>query len=248
MTFSSVFLRFENSWRFQPQIPGQTALTAREQLLLVVEMAVDILDVHAGLGRHRYSLDVHQAKETFKWAIVNYILGFITICLVKISISLMILRYKKDRWLRYSLYGLMAGLVVTNGACITALFVCPEPKKFNRLAYVQAGESNLSWSILQHRGWRDASILDLVRSYLFLSSNRVHMEYTDHRAPQGGSVWLDSSGFAVNALFSSFRVSQLTDPGSATASCVGRTSLLHRDESHDVICEYWKHHRFAVWI
>lgn len=101
---------------------------------------VDILDVHAGLGRHRYSLDVHQVKKILKWALIMYILEYITICLVKISISLMILRYKKERWLKYSLYGLMAGLVVTNGACIIGLFVCPDPKKFNYLAYVQSGD------------------------------------------------------------------------------------------------------------
>ena len=37
---------------------------------------------------------------------------------------------------------------------------------------------------------------------------------------------------------SSFRLSQLTDPGSATACCIARISLTHRNESHDLFCEY----------
>lgn len=71
-------------------------------------MHVDIDDIHAGLGCHHNSLDMHQVQEITKPVFFMNILAFITICLVKISISFMIQRYKKDRWLRYSLYALMA--------------------------------------------------------------------------------------------------------------------------------------------
>lgn len=177
-------------------------------LLLVVLTTVDILDVHAGLGRHRYSLDVHQVKKILKWALIMYILEYITICLVKISISLMILRYKKERWLKYSLYGLMAGLVVTNGACIIGLFVCPDPKKFNYLAYVQSAYSILS---------------DFVCSFLPIVV-----------------IWNIQIPVRLKVALCGLMALGLL----ATACCIARISLTHRNESHDL---FWTQIPIDIW-
>ena len=62
-----------------------------------------------------------------KWTWANEVLIFITVCLIKISICLFILRIKSTGWLKWSLYAMMTGLILTNGSCVIVLLAQCRP-------------------------------------------------------------------------------------------------------------------------
>ncbi len=96
-------------------------------LLLLVQLTFTGLEYHAGDGHHVFYLKTSQRVEVVKWNYITEFLLFFIICLTKISICLFILRIKKTGWLKWCLYGLMAGLVVTTLVCEIILFAQCQP-------------------------------------------------------------------------------------------------------------------------
>lgn len=72
-------------------------------------------------GRHRayVSEEDYEANNRLGWG--AQLCLFSSVCLLKLSIMLLILRIKDDRWLRFVMWGAMTGLVVTNGGVIIIL-------------------------------------------------------------------------------------------------------------------------------
>ncbi|KAH7368264.1 hypothetical protein B0T11DRAFT_326459 [Plectosphaerella cucumerina] len=96
-------------------------------VLAVARFGVQCAQGTYGNGRHRWYLE----KEDY---ITNNMLGwfaqillFASICLLKCSIMLLLLRIKDSRKLKITLYSIMAGLVVTNFGCIIILLAECDP-------------------------------------------------------------------------------------------------------------------------
>lgn len=96
-------------------------------VLAVARFGVQVAQGTFGNGRHRWYLE----KEDY---ITNNMLGwfaqillFASICLLKCSIMLLLLRIKDSRKLKITLYSIMAGLVVTNFGCIIILLAECDP-------------------------------------------------------------------------------------------------------------------------
>ena len=96
-------------------------------ILVLIEFVFNGLQYHAGIGRHLFYLSPEHAMDALKWSYVTIILFFIIVCLTKISICLFILRIKKTGWLKWVLYALMTGLVITTLAPEIILFVECQP-------------------------------------------------------------------------------------------------------------------------
>lgn len=94
---------------------------------------IQIVSVFHGNGRHK----VYVSSEDF---IYNNFLGWITqvflfinIGLLKCSICILILRIKDSPVLHWCLYGMMAGLIVTNLECVIVLLAeCTNVQKYWR--------------------------------------------------------------------------------------------------------------------
>ena len=121
-------------------------------VLLDVQMIFDGLEYQAGGGRHDYYLTPGQAKESLKWNYITEVLLFVIIPLTKISICFFVLRIKNTGWLKWLIYGLMTGLVITTVVPIIVLFAecrpinafwdksagrCWNPRVLNDVNYVQ---------------------------------------------------------------------------------------------------------------
>lgn len=135
---------------------------------LTIAIAVILLDVqtvftglvyHAGGGRHVYYLSPSQARESLKWNYVSEVLLFLIIPFTKISICFFVLRIKNTGCLKWLLYGLMIGLMVTTVVPIVILFIqcrpikafwnksagtCWSPRVLNDVNYAQVGEFTFS--------------------------------------------------------------------------------------------------------
>ncbi len=100
---------------------------ALAMILGLVQLVFSGLQYHAGIGRHAYYLGQTQAMDAVKWSYVAMTMFFVIVCLTKISICLFILRIKKTGWLKWVLYTLMAGQVITTAAPEIILFVQCRP-------------------------------------------------------------------------------------------------------------------------
>lgn len=96
-------------------------------ILVLVQVVFNGLQYHAGIGRHAYYLSPIDAMDTLKWSFAAMTLFFAIVCLTKISICLFILRIKKTGRLKWILYTLMAGLVITTAAPEIILFAQCRP-------------------------------------------------------------------------------------------------------------------------
>lgn len=105
-------------------------------------------------GKHRayVSEEDYEANNRLGWG--AQLCLFSSICFLKLSIMLLILRIKDDRRLKFVLWGAMAGLVITNGGVIIILLaeckpmgywrtdaVCWEPKVRIYSIYFTIGKS-----------------------------------------------------------------------------------------------------------
>ncbi|KPM36912.1 hypothetical protein AK830_g9652 [Neonectria ditissima] len=91
----------------------------------IARFAIQVAQVRIGNGRHRWYLPKEDYINNNMLGWVAQILLFASICLLKISILLLLLRIKDARWSRYTSWVIMAGLVVTNfGAIIILLAEC----------------------------------------------------------------------------------------------------------------------------
>jgi hypothetical protein len=90
-------------------------------ILSATRLGCQIAQVHYGDGRHRYYIDSSDYQTASRLGWYALLLFFVAICLMKISICLLLLRIKNERWLRWLIYGMMAGLVLTNGGVVVIL-------------------------------------------------------------------------------------------------------------------------------
>ncbi|KAL1902232.1 hypothetical protein Sste5346_001208 [Sporothrix stenoceras] len=90
-------------------------------ILSAARLGCQIAQVHYGDGRHRYFIESEDYETANRLGWYALLLFFVAICLMKISICLLLLRIKNERWLRWLIYGMMAGLVLTNGGVVVIL-------------------------------------------------------------------------------------------------------------------------------
>ena len=96
-------------------------------ILILIQLTFTGLAYHAGDGHHSIYLKTSQTIAVVKWIYMNEFLLFLIICLTKISICLFILRIKNTGWLKWCLYTLMAGLILTTLVCEIILFTQCQP-------------------------------------------------------------------------------------------------------------------------
>lgn len=99
--------------------------------LAIIRTSVQIVSVQHGNGRHRWYLSEadYQYINFLTW--LTQLLLFTNIGLLKCSICILILRIKKNRALRWYLYVMMTGLVLTNLLPIVVLLAqCNPPSKY----------------------------------------------------------------------------------------------------------------------
>ncbi|KAL8800724.1 MAG: hypothetical protein Q9182_004967 [Xanthomendoza sp. 2 TL-2023] len=89
--------------------------------LMLIEVIFNGLEYYEGAGRHAFYLTERQRQRSLMWNYVTQYLLFLIICITKIGICLFILRIKDTGWLRWCLYALMSGLVLTTLPCIIIL-------------------------------------------------------------------------------------------------------------------------------
>ena len=97
-------------------------------VLCVARFALQVVQVNKfGNGRHRWYLspDDYMNNNMLGWYCL--VLLFITMCLLKISICLLLLRIKNERNLKIFLYTIIAGLCVTNFGCVVILLAQCRP-------------------------------------------------------------------------------------------------------------------------
>ncbi|KAI9691753.1 MAG: hypothetical protein M1822_007825 [Bathelium mastoideum] len=79
-------------------------------LLAVIRMALQVVQVEHGNGRHRWYITPRQYRDNNMYGWYAQVLLFVTNALLKTSICLLILRIQNTKKLRYLLYGMMGGL------------------------------------------------------------------------------------------------------------------------------------------
>ncbi|KAH7153543.1 hypothetical protein EDB81DRAFT_932142 [Dactylonectria macrodidyma] len=91
----------------------------------IARYAVQVAQVKIGNGRHRWYISKENYINNNMLGWVAQILLFSSICLLKVSILLLLLRIKDAKWTRYTSWAIMAGLVLTNfGAVVILLAEC----------------------------------------------------------------------------------------------------------------------------
>ena len=96
--------------------------------LCVVRFAIRVVQVNQfGNGRHRWYLSASDYMNNNMLGWYTQVLLFATMCLLKISICLLLLRIKKDKSLKIFLYIIIAGLFITNFGCIVILLAQCRP-------------------------------------------------------------------------------------------------------------------------
>lgn len=113
-----------------------------------------------GFGRHRWyiSEDMYLRNSMLGWW--SQLAFFASICLLKVSIILLLLRLKDSKLLRYGLWATIAGLVTTNGGVIIIFLAecspvgywreratkCWDPKIRIYAIYFTIGKVLLAWT------------------------------------------------------------------------------------------------------
>ncbi|KAI6915214.1 hypothetical protein D0869_00935 [Hortaea werneckii] len=92
----------------------------------IVMSALSIVGVQHGKGQHAVYLSEAQILSVSKLSFINQIILFVALCLVKMSICFLVLRIQGNaKWLRWSLWIVMALMVVTTlEASISLLAEC----------------------------------------------------------------------------------------------------------------------------
>ena len=123
--------------------------------LLIVQTVLTGLVFQNGGGRHQYYLKPEEIKPALKWNYITEILLFLIIPFTKISICFFVLRIKNTGWLKWLLYGVIAGLIITTLVPIVILLAqcrpirafwdktagtCWDPRILNDVNYFQVGK------------------------------------------------------------------------------------------------------------
>ncbi|KAF4998885.1 hypothetical protein FGRMN_2816 [Fusarium graminum] len=90
-------------------------------VLATARYSVQVAQVKIGNGRHRWFIKAENYLQNNKLGWVAQILLFASICLLKVSILLLLLRIKDSPRVKYSAWAIMAGLFFTNFGCIVIL-------------------------------------------------------------------------------------------------------------------------------
>lgn len=93
--------------------------------LAIVQAPFNILSAKSGLGRH--SKFISNTHPVIEWTWFAQLFLFLVLPLTKCAICLFIFRIQKRGWLKWCLYGLMSGLVITNFLCIILLLAQCHP-------------------------------------------------------------------------------------------------------------------------
>lgn len=97
-------------------------------ILCVVRFALQVVQVNSfGNGRHRWYISEEDYMNNNRLGWYCLVLLFVTMCLLKISICLLLLRIKDERNLKMFVYAIMAGLVITNFGCVIILLAQCRP-------------------------------------------------------------------------------------------------------------------------
>ena len=113
-----------------------------------------------GNGRHEQYLGKQAIMDIIKWTWAKEILIFLTVCFIKISICLFIFRIKKTGWLKWVLYIMMAGLVLTNGSCVIVLLAQCSPLE----AYWDRSKGTC-WNVSIYNGFIYAAVGEMLRTF-----------------------------------------------------------------------------------
>ena len=142
------------------QLGGEDLAITFASLLVLIEAVFDGLQYRSGYGRHIFYLSAPQVASTLKWTYMTELFIFPILCLAKMSVCLFVLRIKNTRWLRWCLYSLMAGLIVTTLAGLIILFAecrpiraywdsnagtCWDPAIYNDALWAQVGTFDVSY-------------------------------------------------------------------------------------------------------
>ncbi|KAL5372056.1 hypothetical protein DPSP01_013799 [Paraphaeosphaeria sporulosa] len=93
----------------------------------LIQLILNTLFLHHGLGRHVVYLTPHQIIQSYKFSqLVIFPFIFCTV-ITKISIAFMVLRLTQEQWMRYCMFALIASLVIVNGGCVVILFTYCRP-------------------------------------------------------------------------------------------------------------------------
>jgi len=96
--------------------------------MCVARFALQAVQVNKyGNGRHRWYLSADDYRNNNMLGWYAQILLFSSMCFLKVSICLLILRIKKEKALKIFLYVIMAGLFITNFGCIIILLAQCRP-------------------------------------------------------------------------------------------------------------------------
>ncbi|KAH7174643.1 uncharacterized protein B0J16DRAFT_348916 [Fusarium flagelliforme] len=96
-------------------------------ILGIARFSVQVAQVAIGNGRHRWYIEPEDYVRNNMLGWVAQLLLFASICLLKISILLLLLRIKDSRRVKFAAWGIMAGLVITNFGCIIILLAECKP-------------------------------------------------------------------------------------------------------------------------
>lgn len=182
-------------------------------LLGIARFGVQVGQVSIGNGRHRWFIEPEDYVQNNKLGWVAQILLFASICLLKISILLLLLRIKDSRRVRYAAWGIMAGLVVTNFGCIiillsecrpvsaywTGVGECWNPRI--RIYYIYATIGMYFWNASDPgRDWltKPASILHSHRFDMFSPTSPCDMEHQPSIEDKDLSLGFDELGTSVS--------------------------------------------------
>ncbi|KAI4747430.1 hypothetical protein E4T50_02284 [Aureobasidium sp. EXF-12298] len=97
--------------------------------LAVARMCIQIVSVRYGNGKHRDFVSEHDYQTINMLTWYTQVLLFPTICLMKVSICILILRIKDTRTLRCILGIVITGLILTNFECLVVLLAECSPLK-----------------------------------------------------------------------------------------------------------------------
>ncbi|KAK4159945.1 hypothetical protein QBC43DRAFT_304145 [Cladorrhinum sp. PSN259] len=96
--------------------------------MCITRFGIQVAQVNEyGNGRHRWYLTDDQYVNNNMLGWYNQIFLFLSMCLLKVSICLLLLRIKKEKALKRFLYALMAGLFITNFGCVIILLAQCQP-------------------------------------------------------------------------------------------------------------------------
>ena len=79
-------------------------------LLAIVRMALQVVQVQHGNGKHRWYITAKQYQDVNMYGWYAQVLLFLTNALLKTSIFLLILRIQNTKKMRYLIYGMLTGL------------------------------------------------------------------------------------------------------------------------------------------